>query len=151
MDRLDPGAAHASPKPVTDDGQGAFAGGAPAGAFDPWRYRDEAGVTDADLTGYRVEATDGSIGKIDEASHDVNASYLVVDTGHWIFGRKVMLPAGTVNHVDHDVRTVFVDRTRDQVRAAPEYDETDTDPAYRDRLGGYYDDTYAPVPPGTAR
>ncbi|MFC4145581.1 PRC-barrel domain containing protein [Micromonospora mangrovi] len=133
---------------MLDDGRGAVAGGAPAGAFDPWRYRDEAGVASADLTGYKVEATDGGIGRIDSASHDVDDSYLVVDTGPWIFGKKVMLPAGTVSHVDHDERTVYVDREKDQIKAAPEYDETShADPAYRDRLGGYYGETWSSLPP----
>ncbi|TDC78935.1 PRC-barrel domain containing protein [Micromonospora sp. KC606] len=152
MDRLDPHATHGSTDPIVDDGQGAVAGGAPGGAFNPWSYRDEAGVTDADLVGYRVEATDGGIGKIDSASHEVGGSYLVVDTGPWVFGKKVMLPAGTVNQVDHDDRKVHVDRSRDQIKAAPEYDETShSDPAYRDTLGGYYDETYGNLPPGTAR
>ncbi|MEO3779182.1 PRC-barrel domain containing protein [Micromonospora sp. B11E3] len=152
MDRLDPRAVHASPVPIVDGGQGAVAGGAPAGSFDPWSYRDRSSVTDVDLVGYRVEATDGGIGRIDSASHEVGGSYLVVDTGRWIFGRKVMLPAGTVSHVDHDAREVHVDRTRDQIKAAPEYDENSHgDPAYRDRLGGYYDVSYTDVPPGTTR
>ncbi|PSK65525.1 hypothetical protein B0E53_02529 [Micromonospora sp. MH33] len=152
MERLDPRTTHGMPDPLTQGGQGAFAGGTPAGRFDPWSYRDEAGVTGVDLVGYKVEATDGGIGKVDRASHEVNSSFLVVDTGPWIFGKKVMLPAGTVNHVDHDERKVYVDRSKDQIKAAPEYDEsTDTDPAYRDKLGGYYDDTYSSIPPGTAR
>ena len=152
MDRLDPRSAHGSTGPLTGGGQGAFPGGAPSGAFDPWRYRDTAGVADVDLVGYRVHATDGGVGKVDGASHDVNSSYLVVDTGPWVFGKKVMLPAGTVSHVDHDERTVYVDRNRDQIKAAPEYDETaDTDPTYRNRLGGYYGETYSAIPPGTAR
>ncbi|MEO3924654.1 PRC-barrel domain-containing protein [Micromonosporaceae bacterium B7E4] len=136
-------------------GGGAFVGGTPAGEFDPWRYRDDAGVTGADLVGYKVEATDGGIGKIDSASHDVNVSYLVVDTGPWIFGKKVMLPAGVVNHVDHDDRKVYVDRSKDQIKAAPEFDGIEyEDPAYRDKLGGYYGGTYGPsgwtIPPGRA-
>ncbi|MEU4368686.1 PRC-barrel domain containing protein [Micromonospora chersina] len=152
MERLDPRTTHGTPDPLTQGGQGAFAGGAPAGRFDPWSYRDDAGVTGVDLVGYKVEASDGGIGKVDRASHEVNSSFLVVDTGPWIFGKKVMLPAGTVNHVDHDERKVYVDRAKDQIKAAPEYDETtDTDPAYRDKLGGYYDDTYSSIPPGTAR
>ncbi|MET8527659.1 PRC-barrel domain containing protein [Micromonospora sp. NPDC005172] len=152
MDRIDPHSAHAGPDPLRGGDQGAIAGGAPAGVFDPWRYRDVAAVADADLVGYKVEATDGGVGKIDSASHEVGGSYLVVDTGPWIFGKKVMLPAGTVNQVDHDQRTVSVDRTRDQIKAAPEYDETShSDPAYRDKLGGYYDETYGALPPGTAR
>ena len=152
MDRIDPHATHAGPDPLRGGDQGTVAGGAPAGVFDPWRYRDQAGVADADLVGYKVEATDGGIGKIESASHEVDGSYLVVDTGPWIFGKKVMLPAGTVNQVDHDQRTISIDRTRDQIKAAPEYDETShSDPAYRDQLGGYYDETYGALPPGTAR
>ncbi|MFE9871956.1 PRC-barrel domain-containing protein [Micromonospora sp. NPDC005686] len=148
MDGLDPRATHGGTEPILDDGRGAVAGGAPAGAFDPWRYRDEAGVESADLTGYKVEATDGAIGKIDQASHDVDDSYLVVDTGPWIFGKKVMLPAGTVNLVDHDSRTVHVDRDKDQIKAAPEYDEAShADPGYRDRLGGYYGENHSALPP----
>ncbi|MDG4808269.1 PRC-barrel domain containing protein [Micromonospora sp. WMMD1120] len=152
MDRIDPHATHAGPDPLRDGDQGTVPGGAPTGMFDPWRYRDQAGVADADLVGYKVEATDGGVGKIDSASHEVGGSYLVVDTGPWIFGKKVMLPAGTVNQVNHDQRTVSVDRTRDQIKAAPEYDEAShSDPTYRDRLGGYYDETYGALPPGTAR
>ena len=152
MDRLDPHTTHGTTEPMIDGGQGAVAGGAPAGAFSPWSYRDEAGVADADLVGYKVEAIDGGIGKIDSASHEVGGSYLVVDTGPWIFGKKVMLPAGMVNQVDHDDRKVYVDRSKDQIKAAPEYDETShSDPAYRDKLGGYYDESYGNLPPGTAR
>lgn len=152
MARRDPRPAHPTPSPlVTTDPDGSQ-GSATGGAFDPWRYRDDSTVTGVDLAGYRVEASDGGIGKVDQASHDVNSSYLVVDTGPWFFGRKVMLPAGTVNHVDHDERKVHVDRSKDQIKAAPEFDETaDTDPAYRDKLGGYYGDTYSAIPPGTAR
>lgn len=154
MDRLDP---QTTPQQMPDamiHGEGGVvAGGASSGAFDPWRYRDDAGVTGADLVGYKVEATDGGIGKIDSASHEVNASYLVVDTGPWIFGKKVILPAGVVNHVDHDDRKVYVDRSKDQIKDAPEFGEADHgDLEYRDKLGGYYGGTYAspgwPMPPG---
>jgi hypothetical protein len=149
MDRFDENTTHATPDPALRAvDQSVVAGGTPAGAFDPWSYRDDAGVAGANLVGYKVEATDGSIGKIDGDSAEVNASYLVVDTGPWIFGKKVMLPAGTVNHVDHEEQKVHVDRSKDQIKAAPEYDETATDPAYRDKLGGYYTDTYADTPPG---
>ena len=55
-----------------------------------------------DVSGYDVEATDGSIGKVDEATYDTGRSYLVVDTGPWIFGKKVMLPAGVVRDIDDE-------------------------------------------------
>lgn len=144
MNRLDPQHTPdptATADPLIDGGEGTLTGR--GSSFDPWSYRDDAGVTGATLTGYKVEATDGHIGKIDNASHEVNSSYLVVDTGPWIFGKKVMLPAGVVNHVDHDEQKVYVDRSKDQIKAAPEYDGSDhTDPVYRDKLGGYYGDTY---------
>jgi hypothetical protein len=72
-----------------------------------------------DLTGYGVEALDGSIGKIDETSNDVGSAYLVVDTGRWIFGKKVMLPAGVVSRVDGDEEKVFVNRTKEQIKDSP--------------------------------
>jgi hypothetical protein len=89
---------------------------------DIWSYRDQTWAT-GDLTGYSVEAIDGSVGKIDEASYDVGAGFIVVDTGPWIFGKKVMLPAGVVNRVDRDEEQVFVNRTKDQIKNAPEFDE----------------------------
>ena len=92
-----------------------------------------------DLTGFDVEATDGSIGKIDEATYDAGASCLVVDTGFWIFGKKRMLPAGVVRGIDVDEQKVFVALTKDQIKNAPEFDETRyRDQDYRDELGGYY-------------
>lgn len=152
MDRLDPQTTHdrtpetTTPDPMIHGGDGAVAGG--TGSFDPWSYRDDAGVNAENLIGYKVEATDGGIGKIDSASHEINASYLVVDTGPWIFGKKVCLPAGVVNHVDHDEEKVYVDRNKDQIKSAPEYDDNNyDDPVYRDKLGGYYGGTYG-MPPG---
>jgi hypothetical protein len=115
---------------------------------DMWTYRENAwmrggtAVTEAtvtDLTGMSVEATDGGIGKVDEATHEIGGSYIVVDTGPWIFGKKVMLPAGVVESIDLDTETVYVSLTKDEIKNAPEFDESSyTDVEYRDRLGTYY-------------
>lgn len=108
-----------------------------------WAYRD-ATIAQQDLSGLSVEAVDGSIGKVDDATNDVGQSFIVVDTGPWIFGKKVMLPAGVISRVDLDTETVFVNRTKDQIKNAPEYDEDKnrSDDAYRESyrsdLGGYY-------------
>jgi hypothetical protein len=105
---------------------------------DLWTHRDTS-IVGMDLTGYKIEAIDGSIGSIDETSNDVGASYLVVDTGPWIFGKKVLLPAGVVDRVDRDDETVYVNRTKDQIKDAPEFDESRyRDSEYRDEIGGYY-------------
>jgi hypothetical protein len=105
---------------------------------DLWTYRSEIG-SGTDLTGFEVEATDGSIGKIDEATYDVGGSYIVVDTGPWIFGKKVLLPAGIITRVDPNERTVWVDRTKDAIENAPEFDKTGyREEAYRTEVGRYY-------------
>ena len=87
-------------------------------ANDLWTYPESVGRLD--LTGFEVEAADGSIGKVDEATQDVGESYIVVDTGLWIFGKKVLLPAGIVERVDRDEEKVYVDRTKDQIKDSPE-------------------------------
>jgi hypothetical protein len=93
-----------------------------------------------DLSGFKVEALDGSIGKVDEATYEAGGSFVVVDTGPWIFGKKVMLPAGVIRDIDLDTETVFVNRTKDQIKNAPEFNEKRyRDQAYRNELGSYYD------------
>jgi hypothetical protein len=112
---------------------------------DVWTYRSTTDLgTNADVSGYDVEATDGSIGKVDEATYETGRSYLVVDTGPWIFGKKVMLPAGVIREIDEDDEKVFVGRTKDEIKHAPGYDESQVDDDYRGRLGSYYDSTGDP-------
>jgi hypothetical protein len=107
-------------------------------ATELWTYR-ETSLGTMDLSGFEVEAQDGSIGKIDEATNEVGASYVVVDTGPWIFGKKVLLPAGVINRVDTADEKAYVDLTKDEIKNAPEFDESNyRDKQYRDELGGYY-------------
>ena len=110
--------------------------------LDVWTYSETVlgpDLNKANIVGYRVEALDGSIGKVDEATFDVGASFIVVDTGPWIFGKKVMLPAGVITSVDHDDETIFVNRSKDQIKDAPEFDDSlAQDEEYRGRLGTYY-------------
>ena len=119
---------------------------------DMWTYREETWLT-TDLNGFKVEAIDGEIGSVDEKTNDVGSSYLVVDTGPWIFGKKVMLPAGVIDRVDLGNRHLFVNRTKDEIQHAPEFDETRyTDPAFRNEIGSYYESrTPTGVGTGTQR
>jgi hypothetical protein len=51
-----------------------------------------------------------------------------------------MLPAGVVARVDHENKVVHVRRSKDDIKSAPEYDEsTYASETYRTELGGYYD------------
>ncbi|MFC4500793.1 MULTISPECIES: PRC-barrel domain containing protein [Streptomyces] len=106
-----------------------------------WSYNSTAGgPAGADLTGYKVEATDGGIGKVDKHSDEADDAYLVVDTGVWIFGKEVLLPASTVVAIDTNERKVFVDRTKQEIKDAPEFhrDKHLGDRGYHDELGTYY-------------
>jgi hypothetical protein len=50
-----------------------------------------------------------------------------------------MIPAGLIQDIDPDTETIFVNRTKDEFKNAPEFDEKRYhDQAYRDELGGYY-------------
>ena len=107
-------------------------------AMEIWTYRETV-TTPPDLAGYEVEAMDGSIGKVDEATNEVGGSYIVVDTGPWIFGKKVLLPAGVVDRIDTEDEKIFVNRTKDEIKNAPEFDESRfSESNYRDEVGTYY-------------
>lgn len=93
-----------------------------------------------ELIGYAVEAVDGHVGKVGEHSEAVGDAYLVVDTGPWIFGRQVLLPADAIVGVDAGRRTVRLDRSREDIRNAPRFDAERhlDDPRCLEELTGYY-------------
>jgi hypothetical protein len=105
---------------------------------DLWGYVDMS-LVEQHPAGYTVEAVDGKIGKVDKASNEPGSSFLVVDTGVWILGKKVIIPAGLIERVDHDSETVFVNRTKDEIKDAPEYDpQVGVGEVYRNVLGSHY-------------
>ena len=53
----------------------------------------------------------------------------------------MLLPAGVIERVDLDEEKVYVSRTKDEIKNAPEYDESRrADEDYRAELGAYYGD-----------
>ena len=105
-----------------------------------WTYRANVLPDGRRLEGFTVEAKDGRIGKVDEATDEVGGSAIVVDTGPWIFGRKVVVPAGAIERVDWDEKVVHVGMTKDQIKSSPEFDTERgwRNEEYRNRLGEYY-------------
>lgn len=104
-----------------------------------WAYRTDVASSDRDLVGYDVEATDGHIGKIDEASRETDTDHLVVDTGFWIFDKKRLIPAGVATRVDEDSQTLYLNMTKDQIKDAPDWREDwFTDDSSRDMYANYY-------------
>ena len=112
--------------------------------IDVWTFRESRllGIDPTlgvDLDGYEVEAIEGQIGKVDAATAREGGGYIVVDTGPWIFGKKVLLPAGVIERVDANEEKLYVNRTKDQIKSAPEYDESlSTGAAFPQDVGDYY-------------
>jgi hypothetical protein len=104
---------------------------------DLWTYNESLDRPES-LDGWSVEALDGGIGKIDEATYDIGASYIVVDTGPWIFGRKVVIPARAVARLDVPGQTVYLTLKQDQVKDAPEFDDPADVSRQREELAAYY-------------
>ena len=108
-----------------------------------WIYRTNLGssLNAPDIVGYDVHATDGDIGKIDDASTDTSRQYLVVDTGFWIFGKKRMIPAGVVTTSTTTTRRSRwpCRRTRSSPRRTIDRQESYDERDY-DRFGDYYGD-----------
>jgi uncharacterized protein YrrD len=80
----------------------------------------------AEVTGYDIQASDDSIGHVDDfIVDDANwaVRYLVVDTRNWWpGGKKVLLATRWIDRIDWADRTVFTTLTREQVRNSPEVD-----------------------------
>ena len=102
-----------------------------------WSFREEFGRID--VSGFTVEALDGKVGKVDEATLEPGESYLVVDTGPPLVGKKVLLPAGLVSGIDRDEEIVYLVCTEDEIKRAPEFDrDRQRDAAYRGQIAAYY-------------
>ncbi|MEU5091754.1 PRC-barrel domain containing protein [Streptomyces sp. NPDC021356] len=106
-----------------------------------WSYPPEAGRTEGlDLTGFTVVADDGAIGHVDREAERSGMRHLVVDTGVWVFGRSVLVPAGAVRRVVPAERRVEVACSRAEIKAAPRFrtDSETLDRDYLTRVGEYY-------------
>jgi hypothetical protein len=91
-------------------------------ATELWSFRDQA-VTRIDLTGFDLQAADGSLGKVAQSIEARGGGYLIVDPGVAMpLGRQLLVPAGLVDKVDVDNRWVSVKATREQIRNAPEFE-----------------------------
>src|SRR6187401_532876 len=104
---------------------------------DLWTYNESLDRTQH-LDGWSVEALDGGIGKIDEATYDVGASYIVVDTGPWIFGRKVVIPAKAIARLDVPDETVYLRLKQEHVKDSPQFDKSTDPDRRREQIGAYY-------------
>jgi uncharacterized protein YrrD len=89
-----------------------------------------------------VFATDGEIGNVRDVYFDDEKwvlRYLVVVTGGWLTGRKVLLSPYGVTILDIDGRKVFVNLTSRQVRDSPDVDtDKPVSRQYERKFHAYY-------------
>jgi hypothetical protein len=79
----------------------------------------------AAINGYVIEASDGRLGTVsDLLFEDVSwgIRWLVVDTGHWLSGRKVLLPLSALGQSNTALRHFPVKLTMQQVKDSPDVD-----------------------------
>jgi len=77
----------------------------------------------AEVSGYRVGATDGEIGSVSDFLLDPDGwriRYLAVDTGNWLPGRQVVIQPDWISSVSWADQSIFVDATKGKVEEAPE-------------------------------
>lgn len=77
------------------------------------------------LRGFTVHATDGEVGSIDDVYFDDQKwviRYIVVDTGGWLSGRKVLLSPVSFRHGEWGKGTMMVNLTRRQIQDSPGVD-----------------------------
>jgi hypothetical protein len=74
------------------------------------------------INGYAIMASDGHLGTVSDFLFDDTSwlvRWLVVETGSWLSGRKVLLPAFALGHLDPERREFSVRLTRQQVKDSP--------------------------------
>jgi hypothetical protein len=105
----------------------------------------------ADVRGHTIQATDGSLGHVEDFLVEADTlaiRYLVVDPISWWPGKHVLVSTDWITGVSWDDRSVEISLIKDAVRNAPEYDpSTPLERAYETRyhrsLGrpGYWERT----------
>lgn len=106
-------------------------------------YRDEL-FDGEDVKGLDVYAdhSDEKIGTIKDVLVDAQTGrfrYFVVDTGFWVFGKKVLLPVGR-SRIDANAERIYaVGITKQQVEQLPEFDDLQkVDYDYENQVRGVY-------------
>jgi sporulation protein YlmC with PRC-barrel domain len=74
------------------------------------------------FNGYSIEATDGKVGTVADVLFDDTTwqlRWLVVDTGGWLTGRKILIHPSSLEQPDIEGRAFPVKLTREKVEASP--------------------------------
>jgi PRC-barrel domain len=78
-----------------------------------------------EILGYHLQASDAELGQVEDFVFDDTdwaIHYLVVNTGNWWRGKKVLLPPDWAGALDWERSRVHVNLEQSQIAPAPEYD-----------------------------
>lgn len=103
-----------------------------------------------EVRGSRIQGSDEAIGHLQDFIVDEETwqlRYLVIDTGNWWFGKKVLVAPDWATRISWEERTVSVDLAREAIRTSPEFDPaTGIDREYEARLHDHYGRPLASLP-----
>jgi sporulation protein YlmC with PRC-barrel domain len=74
------------------------------------------------LKGYKIVGTDGEVGKVDDFFFEQDTwaiRHMVVKTGSWLTGRKVLISPLSVERIDAEAGEVRLSLTREKIEGAP--------------------------------
>ena len=74
------------------------------------------------LVGYKVEALDERIGSVDDFyfdDHSWTVRYVIVDTGSWLVGRRVLISTEAITAISSTPETVSINLTKEQIENSP--------------------------------
>ncbi len=77
------------------------------------------------VTGYGIKASDGPVGDVEDFIIDDSnwvIRYLVVDTGHWFPGKKVIISPNWIKEIKWESSDVVIKATVEQVKNSPGYE-----------------------------
>lgn len=77
-----------------------------------------------DITGYQIHASDGEIGHVADLVVDHKfwvIRYMIVDTGNWLPGKRVLVSTGWVQNIPWSESKVNVSLSQASVKDSPEY------------------------------
>jgi len=77
------------------------------------------------INGYAIATSDGRLGTVNDFLFEDSSwlvRWLVVDTGKWLSGRKVLLPPSVLGQLDPSGREFAVSFTMQQVKNSPDID-----------------------------
>ncbi|MEO6741859.1 MAG: PRC-barrel domain-containing protein [Chthoniobacteraceae bacterium] len=90
------------------------------------------------LGGYQIQNVEGTIGQVVDFMMDDKSwviREIVVETGHWLSKKKIVMPANHIGRISYDESKLFVDVTNDAIQQGAEYQIPPLGAGYHDTRG----------------